>query len=103
MIKTIALVAGLAIVPLAAIAQSTQAPVNSPSNNRPSASAPTPSPNGASMPATPTPGITQNPAGGGVMGAPANAPASPGGTMPARPAPSGTPDPAGSGVSGSKP
>lgn len=102
MIKSIAIVAGLAILPAAAMAQSTQPPVNSPSNNRPTNSAPVPSPSGATIAPTPAPGVSQNPAGG-VIGAPVNPPANPGGTMPAQPAPSGTPNPAGSGASGTKP
>ncbi|WP_156323499.1 hypothetical protein [Bosea sp. AAP35] len=102
MIKSIALIAGLALVPAAAIAQTTQAPVNAPNNTRPTNTAPVPSPSGATVSPTPAPGVSQNPAGG-TIGAPVNTPASPGGTVPAQPAPSGTPNPAGSGASSTKP
>lgn len=103
MIKTIALVVGLGIIPMVAFGQSTQPPVNAPNNNQPSSAAPTPAPGGASMPATPMTGVNKDPAGGGAAGAPGNPPASPGGTMPAQPAPVGTPNPAGGGNSSTKP
>jgi hypothetical protein len=103
MIKTITLVAGLAIVPAAVFAQSTQAPVNSPSNNRPTTAAPTPTPGDSTRPATAPSGVAKDPAGSGVTGATTNPPANPGGVAPAQPAPSGTPNPASGGASSTKP
>jgi hypothetical protein len=103
MIKTIALVTGLAIVPIGAFGQSTQPPVNAPNNNQPTSAAPTPVPGGASMPATPMTGVNKDPAGGGAAGAPVIPPANPGGTIPAQPAPVGTPNPAAGGSSSTKP
>ena len=102
MIKSFALAVTLAIVPMAAFAQSSQPPVNNPSNTAPSNSAPVPKSGDATVPAGTAPmpgGVTAKHAAGGVLGAPGNAPAPQGGTMPST-APTGSmPNPAGGGAS----
>ncbi|MDP3255447.1 MAG: hypothetical protein Q8S58_18830 [Bosea sp. (in: a-proteobacteria)] len=96
-LKTLTLAGALALAPMVATAQSTQPPVNSPTNNRPTTAAPVPVPGDATVAPTPQPGVTANPAGGGVLGAPSNPPMAPSGTMPSTP-PTGTaPNPAGGG------
>lgn len=103
MMKSIALAATLAVLPVAAFAQSSQPPVNNPSNTAPSNSAPVPKPGDATLPPGTSATGTKDPAGG-AMGVPSNSPQPPASaTMPATPPASGTPNPAGGGGSGTKP
>ena len=99
MMKSIALAAALAVLPVAAFAQSSQPPVNNPRNTAPSNSAPVPKPGGATLPPGTSATGTKDPAGG-AMGVPSNSPQPPASaTMPATPPASGTPNPAGGGGS----
>jgi hypothetical protein len=84
-LKTLTLASALALAPMVVAAQSTQPPVNNPSNTGTRNPAPVPQPGGATVPPSTQPGAMTN-ADGTKVGAPSNrVPAGGAANAPAKP------------------